>query len=301
MNKNTNLLSTEGFKRRLEELIPPSKELVIISAYVTEKALEWIFSIVSNECNVTLVSRLRSSDIISNSSDLEAIKLTIEHGWKVFRLPELHAKIYLINNKDLFIGSANCTSNGLKLYRMGNIETSVELDASEADRDFIVTIINKSDPIDLDTLQKMKEYISEINMTSTTNHKEWPEKIFQPNTNLWVSDLLWNPPSELNSNNHDMDLLGIRSKASSNEVSKAFKNTKIFRWLYGNLKDSESGELFFGSLTATLHNNLCDDPAPYRRAIKGLLSVLLSYCEEHAADLIRIDRPRHSQRITLLN
>ena len=300
MSKKGNLLSSGRLQQRLEELITPSKELVIVSAYVTNKALEWISSIVPNECNVALVARLKSSDIINKSSDLKAIELALESNWQVFRLPELHAKIYLINDNNLFVGSANCTSNGLKLFGEGNIETSVELDASEADRDFIKTIIEKSNPISWDILKKMKEYISTIDSDATTNSKDWPKDIFQPNIDLWVSDLLWSPPSEINSNNHDMDLLNIRSSSSSKEVSEAFTNTKVFSWLYNTLKGSESGELYFGSLTATLHSKLCDNPAPYRRNIKDLLSVLLSYCSEHAAHLIRIDRPRHSQRITLV-
>jgi hypothetical protein len=300
MIENT-LLSTGGLQKKLENLVPTSKVFIIISAYITEVALKWISSIVPSECNVTLVARLKSSDILNKSSDLKAIELALESNWQVFRLPELHAKIYLINDNNLFVGSANCTSNGLKLFGEGNIETSVELDASEADRDFIKTIIEKSDPISWDILQKMKEYISTIDSGATTNSKDWPKEIFQPNTDLWVSDLLWNSPSDLSSNSHDMGLLDIRSPASSKEVSKAFVNTKVFKWLYATLKDSESGELYFGSLTAALHKNLCDNPTPYRRAIKDLLSVLLSYCEEHAAHLIQIDRPRHSQRITLLN
>ena len=242
---------------------------------------------------------MKASDIVSGSSDLKAIQFALDNNWRIFRLAELHAKIYLINNNNLFVGSANCTSNGLKLYGQGNLETTVELKASNRDREFIQTIINKSNVINFDTLQKMKDYLSKNSGTEKENI-DWPEDIFQINTNLWVSDFLWSSPSDLFSNTHDMELLNIHSNSNNERIAEAFINTKIFKWLVNYLNQSNEKELYFGSLTKILHSVIFDDPTPYRRTIKDFLSILLSYCDKYATDLVKIDRPRHSQRITLL-
>jgi hypothetical protein len=97
-----------------------------------------------------------------------------------------------------------------------------------------------------------------------------------------------------------MELLSIHSDSSEQKIAEAFTSTKVFNWLVRSLSESGKGELYFGSVTAMLHNILCDDPSPYRCAVKDLLSTLLSYCEEYATHLVKIDRPRYSQRITLL-
>ena len=187
------------------------------------------------------------------------------------------------------------------MYGQGNLETTVEIEATDADRNFIQTIINKSDVIDFDTLQKMKDYFSDDGKNLSKNGADWPDDIFQVNTDLWVSDFLWSSPSDLFANSHDMELLSIHSDSSERKIAEAFTSTKVFNWLVRSLSESEKGELYFGSATAMLHNILCDAPSLYRRSVKDLLSTLLSYCEKYAPHLVKIDRPRHSQRITLLN
>lgn len=301
MNKAiNNLLSTNEFKSRLMELSSKSREFIIISAYITEKALYWLASILSSDCKVTLVARLKASDISNGSSDLKAIEFALENNWQVSRLSELHAKIYLINNENLFVGSANCTSNGLKLYGQGNIETTVELKATNADKSFIQTIINKSDVIDFYILQKMKDYLSNDNSSPSKKNADWPEDIFQMNTDLWISDFLWSDPSDLLANNHDMGLLNIHSDSNEEKITEAFVNTKVFKWLVCSLSESENGELYFGSLTEVLHKKICDDLTPYRRTVKDFLLILLAYCDKYAVHFVKIDRPQYSQRIALL-
>ena len=58
--------------------------------------------------------------------------------------------------------------------------------------------------------------------------------------------------------------------------------------------------LYFGALTEKLHNALVEDPKPYRREVKELLSNLLSWVEELEMEEIVIDRPNYSQRIRIL-
>lgn len=220
MNTQNNILATVEFQKRLSELAFKTNELIIISAYITKKAAQWLVSILPNDCKVTLVARLNSSDIISGSSDLEAIKLALENNWRISRLSELHAKIYLTNNKNLFVGSANCTSNGLKLYGVGNIETSVELEATDDDRRFIQTIIDQSDAIDFETLQRMKEHLSSIKKdNSEKKYKDWPIDIFKQNRTLWVSDCLWSLPEDIKQDKHDMDILGLNISSNLDDIS----------------------------------------------------------------------------------
>lgn len=48
----------------------------------------------------------------------------------------VHAKIYVIDNRDIFIGSANLTSSGLR----NNIESFIKISAHEAVKEIIAEI-----------------------------------------------------------------------------------------------------------------------------------------------------------------
>ena len=294
------MLSSKDLKVYLVNILPQATDVKIISAYITESAFKWLNSLITNKCKVTIVARLSTSDLKRGSSDINAIEYALNRGWSINRLPELHAKIYLIDNKALFIGSANFTTNGLKLYGQGNLETSVLLDADRKDRELINTIINKSNNIDYDVLLKMKQYLGELSHSEDERIKDWPENLFYPDLNIWMVDLLWDKPSNLLTDTHDSQLLNIDVNSSVEDISLAFINTKIFKWLCKILSESNDNSLFFGKLTATLQNDLCDDPSPYRKDLKTLVSNLLTYCSKYAPNLIGIERPNYSQRIYLI-
>ena len=69
--------------------------------------IEWFSDIlnVAASPNVTIVSRLSPQDILSRSSDLKAIQIAIEKGYKVSILENLHAKI--CNSYTLNINTGN--------------------------------------------------------------------------------------------------------------------------------------------------------------------------------------------------
>ena len=59
--------------------------------------------------------------------------------------------------------------------------------------------------------------------------------------------------------------------------------------------------MYFGELSARLHNVVVADPKPYRKDIKQMLANLLRLIEELEMEEIVIDRPNYSQRIRLNN
>ena len=63
--------------------------------------------------------------------------------------------------------------------------------------------------------------------------------------------------------------------------------------------DEAEKEMYFGAITAQLHNTLLNEPKPYRQDVKQLLSNLLNWVTELGSPEIGIDRPNHSQRVYL--
>ena len=61
-------------------------------------------------------------EYITGATDLNAIMALQDFGFEVRMLPFLHAKIYIIDNKTLMLGSANFTNRGLGLGKTQNRE-----------------------------------------------------------------------------------------------------------------------------------------------------------------------------------
>ena len=58
--------------------------------------------------------------------------------------------------------------------------------------------------------------------------------------------------------------------------------------------------MYFGQLTAELHDALVEDPKPYRKDVKTLLANLLAWTQALRMEEVVIDKPSHSQRVRLV-
>lgn len=299
------ILDGKELKQKLEFAFIQSKsKIVVISAYVTQPAMKWLLENIPKNVNVTLVCRLKPYDVIGGATSVSALKNALDSGWKVSCLDILHAKIYAIDDKEIFIGSANCTSNGLMIYGKGNLEACTKIEASQENLDFINKVVNASVMLDENLLGKMQVFLDNVNKEHKTT--EWPDELFPQSKELWVKDFFW--CNLLNNENtddeklHDLDILGLEELLPEDEEFRnRVKNSRAVKWLITNLKDSEDYELYFGNISQRLHNTLEDDPTPYRKDVKILLQNLLSYCKICLPDVIEISRPRHSERVRLID
>jgi hypothetical protein len=96
----------------------------------------------------------------------------------------------------------------------------------------------------------------------------------------------------------DASLLSIPSgQFDPQVVARRLAETKIFS-LLKSLLEAEGGEIYFGTLTASIHNYLMEDPAPHRRDVKIIVKNLYSWVSHLEKYLsMKVDRPNHSERI----
>ena len=301
MNIMDKLLSGDDLRARLESISSDISEFTLVTAYIKYNAVEWLASLLKKDVKINLVARLSPQDIVNGSSDIGAIEFALNEGWTCYRFPELHAKLYLINNKTLFVGSSNFTSRGLLLYGAGNLEATIEIDAMQSHIDFINKIISKSICLSPDNIIKMKEIIEKSTLIQETSFY-WDED-FDSLIEIWSSDFPWlSAECLLNTDNiHDRDLFGVNSSDDEMAIRIKFKKSKSFLWLQSQLAQADNTIVFFGRISSILHNTLQDDPSLYRKDVKSLLTNLLSYCNYYANDIVIIDRPNHSQRIRLVD
>ncbi|AIQ34720.1 hypothetical protein R50345_08900 [Paenibacillus sp. FSL R5-0345] len=74
---------------------------------------------------------------MNGSVDVAALELLSQHGFEIRWLPDLHAKIYFLDEKFAFVGSANLTKSGCQLDREGNVGDMIMVETSKIDRDHI--------------------------------------------------------------------------------------------------------------------------------------------------------------------
>ncbi|RRJ84383.1 hypothetical protein [Aestuariirhabdus litorea] len=287
-----------ALKTDLELLLPDCSNLVVISAYITKPAIEWLIGLSEKHPlrSVRVISRVTLSDIMNGATDLDALKLILKSGWSLGRIPNLHAKIYLLDSTVMYISSGNFTASGLKIFGDGNIEASVKIKPDSCCLDFVSNLFNLSQGLDLAALDKMEAYVSTF-VDGVKSVCDWPSEIVSARDYLLVSDFPLEEYGNRNGVNEDPVYNTIRSNGSGGR--SLLLNTAAYRWLKTTLMYKEGNEAYFGELSSLLHSVLKDDPAPYRKSVKTILSNLLTFISEIAQDEIELSRPRYSMRAKL--
>ncbi len=298
------LISGTEFRRRFEESCASAGKLTIVSAYITLPAVRWLSNFWKQECRV--LCRLSVSDMLHGASDIEALKMAISLGWTVFFDESIHSKLYMVENGPLFIGSANFTSNGIGLSRNSNSETMTIISPSRDDMTYVSELFAEAQCLDMKLALKMEDFVSEFKWEAEkTIPTQWPEYISAQNSVLKVSDFPLVGPGEICREyvqQPDLTFAEIADWCKTpGAIRTALLDTKAYRWLKFVLLQEEHSQAWYGYLTSRLHDDLADDPAPYRRTVKELLSNLLCFCECYMKSEIIVERPRQSQLVKYIS
>ena len=230
----SNILGTEAFRNLLaKSLSKAEKEVTILSAYVKVIGVEWLKDNLTNQnIKCTIIARWDKGDIAQGSSDLDCYKICKDNNWQFRILKDLHAKIMLVDNKDLFIGSPNLTGHGMSLIPVSNKEMGVKLDATSSDINIINNLIEESVVIDDDIFEELKIWKDKLPEIKKQSFPSFPkivdDKIKDNFDKVWVHNFPWSDIKELlndpgkNSQDiiHDLELFGVTSK-DKGEIEKA--------------------------------------------------------------------------------
>jgi hypothetical protein len=312
------LLGTDAYRFALASSLRSAREsLSVISAYVTIAGIEWILDrLDSSVLSCRVLARWNSKDLVSGASDLEVYDLVRRRGGRFFVLPDLHAKLVLVDNKQLFVGSANVTGLGLKLVPGGNREIGVTFDASAEDVSIVEVMFGEAIEVTPSLYDEFRENVEHLKQTaSPAPDIHWPLEFarqLQTRTQrLWVTELFWcaSPQTlidprmkESNEVLHDITVLGLdRDIVLDNDtIGQRFLASRPWMWLLARLLDDDQHELSFGRLSQILHDALIDDPKPYRQNVKQLVANLFKWVEEFGQPTAVVDRRNYSQRVRLV-
>jgi hypothetical protein len=235
-------------------------------------------------------------------------------GWSFYMRLDFHGKVYAVPGAGILVGSANTTGNGLGFSNMPNSEVCTLVQSSEGNLDLIEKLFSGATLVTENIFAQLKTALTE-SVPQDQVAEEWPKSVMdviepqeQHSSVLFVGECLWTDLEWLSSLDnfgedarHDLSLIGMTETEvfDRTKLERLFRKAAIYNWLVKSL-ESNSGESYFGRLSAELHAALADDPVPQRRDVKVLLQNLLSWVGMLEIKEIRIDRPNHSQRIRLV-
>ncbi len=312
------LLGTDAYRFALATAIANARtNLSIVSAYVTSPGIEWVLDGLSPKVkSFRVLSRWHPADFVSGASDLSAYEHVKEAGGHFFVLPDVHAKLILVDNQYLFVGSANITALGLKLVPGGNREIGVSFRAIPNDISTVDVMFAEAIEVTESLYERFRKHIDLINSTTKkTGDVSWPpdlaRELATKPKRLWVAELFWSthpatvldPAFESDETTlHDFLLLGFeRGMLLDNDsLRDAFFQSRPWTWLLARLSDESSHQLSFGRLSELLDNALLDDPKPYRKDIKQLVANLLGWVQALGQPLATVERRNYSQSVRLI-
>lgn len=295
------LMSTDIKRQIAEEARSCNQMLQIITAFCKVEGLQFIESNIGvGLVEKRILVRFRMEDIISGATDLSIYEYAKQNNWIVYIRFDLHAKTYIFDRKRCILGSANLTGSGIQLFDSSNYEMASLFDIEPEDISKIDMLFNNAILLDDNLYLQMKKELEAVDRNEGKLY-QWSEKIQK----LFLPDYLtlfsYDFPEFANYQDYysqSIDFLGLGSDWDIEQLKSRFKMSRIFLWLENLLAENE-GEMYFGEITACLHNALVKDPKPYRKEVKELLARLLQWIQDLGLESIVVDRPNHSQRVRL--
>ena len=271
------LYNTKQFYEKLQKEINSSKNIEIFSAYIKLKALKELTKDINKNAEVTIVARWQYNDLISNASDLEVFNYCKSKNWRFGIDITMHQKIYRFNKDIVLLGSNNLTLSGLGLTKNENTEagTVLHIKDDNALNQYYKNILWLDEHIFNQLSKELKKGIK--NKSQSDWSKEVKELFEKPISFLFTYDFPEEYPN-ISSNINFMTII-------NNDIKNSFLNSKIYKWLYQNLRNNSDKFTSFGWLSAQAHNDIINIPPPYRKEVKKLLENLMEWVKEFSSDI----------------
>jgi hypothetical protein len=298
------IIFSKEFIPILENEIEKTKnEIHIISAFCKENVVDFIEKRLNKNVKTKkLLVRFTLDDILTKVTDFSLYNYCKNNKWDMFIQFNLHAKTYIFDKKRCIIGSANLTNRGTGISTYSNIEISSLDNIEESDMVKIDNLFDRSIKMTDKIYELMIENVNSIQDDEIDRIITWNNKILSFFDETIVALFPFELPLKEyheNIDNTSTDFIDIGNINDKELIKELFRSCKAYNWIKQVLQTQEAHEIYFGNLTAKLHEIMVAEPPAYRKDVKTLLANLLTWIENLASDEIVIDRPNHSERIRL--
>lgn len=305
------LLFSKDFTNELtREICKASNELIICSAYIKENAIKNLLKNVSSDVSVSVIARWEKRDLITGASDLEVYDWCKSRGYRFGVNRSLHAKLYMIDQNLIFLGSSNLTHRGLGISGLGNVEIGTCIVPEDADLKRVFEFINNDISwVDEELFDLISSEVSEVELADNVfDDHAWSEDILSRLNGdvefLQLSELFLGSPENLIKKDfhdqntvNDLELLNLaKNDLSAKNIKNSFLKTRIYYWLVSRI--GYDNEVSFGWLTNELHGALLDDIMPYRKDVKKYMVTLFMWFK-FIPEIFEIKKYSHSETVII--
>lgn len=129
MNVTATILVEKIGERLVSAFAQAETGITMIAPFISRPAFDQLIGIIQPSVPVEVITRWLPSEIARGVSDPSILEFaSVREQFTVRLLSALHAKIYIVDGRVAFLGSANLTNAGLGLKQPCNIEILAELD-----------------------------------------------------------------------------------------------------------------------------------------------------------------------------
>ena len=284
----------------------PSNFFILISPFISIDALE---RVLDDAVNVTILTSWKMEHLVSGASTIDLYPFCKERGWKLFINSRVHSKIYSDSLENCYVGSANCTDRAL-FNPEGNYESMVYIpELSMEGRVHINELLSLSKLVNDDIYQAYRDILSGVGPGNMSIPDE-------PDASMFASHYLTELPAISNPESlfmyvsqgltgefcrsaldHDVALFGSLDGDLTKDQYMKMVKSRFFDNAFVKLALSNvtNEGISFGTMTAFIHDNCQDVPAPYRKDVKTTVHNLFSWITALNPDEYYISVPgRHS-------
>ncbi|MEB2492940.1 phospholipase D family protein [Peribacillus frigoritolerans] len=130
--------------------------LKITSPYITFKGIEYIKN---TDVKPKIITRVTASNLSSNALDGKALKHLLVLGAEIRSIPNLHAKLYLIDDNHGIITSSNLTASGFSKNVELGVYFSDEKELFKSVDNFFSRLWEKAHPVTLKSLDQLEQQL----------------------------------------------------------------------------------------------------------------------------------------------
>jgi len=287
------------YKEFIDFVSNAKDELIILSPFIKLEPLKLLLEKVKPGVKVIVVARWKLIDLLFGSSDIIVFKYLRSLNHDFYTHKKIHLKVIVKDKKNILIGSANITGSGLGLFDSSNIEAISINSLDEKYLPSVYSIIRESELVDQTLVKKISKKLEAYQNVKSLQKKigkelEKAEKsiFIKLKKNILVYDFLLTPTPDLfvesiktkNINDeikHDLRILRLGDSVMNLDILKqSFLKSDAYLWQ----KKYIIRETLFGMYSEILHNALVDNPKPYRKKVKELVSNMFNWTTAFSRD-----------------
>jgi len=96
----------------MEQCSNASESIKLSAPFVKSDVVADVLGNKQPDTSISLITKINLRDYHSRVSDIESLQQTLLHGGHIYNCSNLHAKIYIFDDRDCIISSANLTQSG---------------------------------------------------------------------------------------------------------------------------------------------------------------------------------------------